>query len=354
MGCTSLFINEDQPKTVQEKPNTLMKEEDNGSLTKIKGFKNITPGVITDISANGDNIILLKREDTDADIPSEDNVAYNIFLYSLKNEEIQSILSSKTNISSGKFDTKEKGFYYMENKDESLYRLFWIDPNEDKKTSISSSDHLLNPNFHITSNNTIYYGTKDGKIVHADKEQILFTIEMDPSYDIQQIYYNEKKDLILFSAYKDKDDVLNLYSINSKREKLTLLTPNILRDFKVSKDEEKVLYLSAIPDSNKSNLCILELKSGENTKIAEGFIQKPSFSPQGDRIAYLEKVDSNSDFQHLWIYDFKKNQTKKVASNIKVSSEIYWHPKKDQLLFSVYDTIENQLTSNIYSLDFTQ
>lgn len=353
LGCTSPFVGESQPKTLQEKPNTLIQEQDNSSLNKIEGFKSITPGIITDISSNGDNIILLKQNDIDADdTSSEDSIVYNMFSYNLKNEEIQSIVSSKSNIISSKLDTKEEGFYYIENKSESLYGLFWIDTNGDKKISISPSEHLLNPNFHITPNNTIYYGTKDGKIVHTDKDQILFTIEMDPSYDIQQIYYNKKKDLIFLSAYKD--DALNLYSINSKAEELTLLIPNIVGDFKISNDGKKVLYTSTMPDSNKRILCILELESGEITKIVEGYIQEPSFSPQGDQIAYLERVDSNSDMQNLWVYNFETAKPKKLASNLKASSKIYWHPRENKLFFSIYDTIEGQLTSNIYSLNFTQ
>lgn len=353
LGCTSLFMNQEIPKTVKESPQTLKEQKNSTNTDKIKDFKTLTQGVISDISSAGNTIALISQDSTEGDLPSQEEKKNNLFLYNLKDEEIQFILSTKANIKSGKFDARKRGLYYLENEDESDFQLYWIDNTGSKKIRISPSEHFISSNFYLMPNDDIYYGTKDGKIVQANKDHlnyIISTINLGPNYNIQQIYYYKKKDLIVFSAYKN--DRLNLYTLNLKLKKLDILISNIDGDFKFSKNEEKLLYVTTIPDSNKQTLWMMNLKNKNTLKIVEGFPKKPTFSPQANEIVYLDKTDPNSDLQNIWIYDLENKKNKQIASNLKIASDIYWNPKGEELLFSTYDTIENQIESTVHLLNY--
>lgn len=360
LGCTSLFMNEkipqtpkEAPKVLEESPNTSTKQKSSTSNDKIKDFKTLTQGVISDISSSENTIALISQDSAEDELPSQEEKKNNLSLYNLKDDEIQPILSTKANIKSGKFDTEEKGLYYLENEDESDFQLYWINNTGSKKIKISPSEHFISSNFYLMPNNDVYYGTKDGKIVQANKDHlnyIISTLNLGPNYNIQQIYYYKKKDLIVFSAYKN--DQLNLYTLNLKSKKIDILISNIDGNFKFSKNEEKLLYVTTIPDSNKQTLWMMNLKNKKALKIMKGFPKRPTFSPQVNEIFYLDKTDPNSDLQNIWIYDLENKKSKQIAANLKIASDLYWNPKGGELLFSTYDTIENQIESTVNLLDY--
>ncbi len=349
IGCTPFFISDSKPKTIQEDGNILLEQKEI-SMNKIKGFNNITQGVISDICYRGKNIVILREGNLDPDTQTEGEMTNNLALYNLKEEKIQNITSSSVNLFLSRFDADEEGIYYLENKSEAIFQLYWYDISNNKKIRISSTDHQVNPNFYVKSNNEVYYGTKDGKIIRANRSNILTTIDVGSEYYIQQVYYYEDEDLVLFSAFKDGE--LNLYSVTQRGKNFTKLISNINGSFNVSKREDKILYTTPIPDSNKSTLWLFELDKKENTKLLEGYPQRAVFSPKGDKIAYLDKPDSNTDLRNIWILKIKNQEKEQIASNLKITSEIFWHPRENKLFFSAYETKDNELHSIIYSLDF--
>lgn len=349
IGCTPFFISDSKPKTIQDDGNILVEQKEI-SLNKIKGFKNITQGVIWDICSRGKNIVLLREDIIDPDTETEGEMTNNLALYNLKEEKIQSITSSSINLFLSRFDADEEGIYYLENKSESIFQLYWFDIPNNKKVKISSTDHQVNPNFYVKSNNEVYYGTKDGKIIRANRSNILTTIDVGSEYYIQQVYCYEDEDLVIFSAFRDGD--LNLYSVTPKGKNFTKLLSKINGSFNVSEREDKILYTTPIPDSNKTTLWLFELDKKEAVKLLEGYPQKAVFSPKGDKIAYLDKPDSNTDLHNIWILNMKDQEKEQVASNLKITSEIIWHPRDNKLFFSAYETKDNQLHSTVYSLDF--
>ncbi len=351
IGCSNLFVKNNKPKTIQEN-NNLQNDKEISSLNNVKGFRNITQGVIGDICASGENIILLREDDLDPEThEKEKTITYNLSLYNLKDEKIHNITSSPINLLFNKFDATEEGIYYLENKEESLFQLYWFNINDNKKARISSPDHQVSPSFYVKSNNEVYYGTKDGKIIKANKRNILRIIDIGSEYYIHQIYFSESRDLILFSAFKDES--LGLYLMNSKGEDFKELLSNISGSFDISKGEDKILYTTPIPDSNKSILWLLELDGNDKgTKLLEGYPQRAVFSPKEDGIAYLDRSDSNTDLLSIWIISIKDLEKNQVASNLKITSGLFWHPWENKLFFSTYESRDNKLQSHVYSLDF--
>lgn len=351
LGCTSLFIAENKPKTVKEKSNPQSVEMDNISINNIKEFENVTQGIISDISSNGNKIILLKQ---DAQNENSTNIGeFNtISTYDLKNQSITHILSPKVKITMGRFDKDEKGVFYLENTSESIFHLYWIDHSGEKKLRVSSKDHQVNPNYYILPNDEVYYGTKDGKIIHANKNRILSTIDVGTEYYIQQIYFYRDDKLILFSANKNGD--LNLYSIKPNGEDLTLIIPKILGNFDVTKKEDKLTYLTPITDSNKKTLWLFDLEKLENKNLLEGYPSMQSFSPKGNKVAYIDKSESNSDLHNIWVLDLKTNENIQVASNLKLNSQIFWHPRQNRLYFSTYERLDNGIEATLHSLNFEE
>ena len=351
IGCSHFFISDNKPKTIQENPNqTLQEQKETQSVNKIKGFNNITQGVIKDLCSKGDNIIVLRRNNMEIDPQTENEMANNLVFYNLKEEQIQNITSSSLKLPLAQFDIDEEGVYYLENKEESIFQLYWFDISNNKKVKISSADHQVTPNFYVSSTNKIYYGTKDGKIIQANKNNILVTIDIGSEYSIQQVSYYEDKNLLLISALED--EVLNLYSLDPKNQNLTKIIENIHGYFNISNKKNKILYSTSIPDSNKTTLCLYDLEDRKNIELLEGYPQKSIFSPRENIIAYLDRSSSNSDLQNIWILNLKTNKKEQIASNLKITSELFWHPRENKLFFSVCETKDNQLQSSVYSLDF--
>ncbi len=350
IGCSNFFVKDNKPKTIQD--NSVQNNKEMSSLSDVKDFKSITQGIIGDISSQGENIVLLREDDIDIDSQEkEEDTTYNLSLYNLKEEKIYNIISSPINLFLNRLDATEEGVYFLENKEESLFQLYWFSINDNKKVRISSTEHQVNPSFYVKSNNEVYYGTKDGKIIRANERNILRIIDIGSDYNIFQIYFFENRDLILFSAYKDQ--VLSLYSMNSRGEDFKEVLSNINGSFNVSKKEDKVLYTAPITDSNKSILWLFELdEEDKDIKLLEGYPQRAVFSPKGDRIAYLDKPDSNSDLLNIWVLYLENQEKKQIGSNLKITSELFWHPKENRLFFSAYESRDNKLQSQVYSLDF--
>ncbi|MCR1899161.1 hypothetical protein NSA47_09210 [Irregularibacter muris] len=347
-GCKYLFLREEQPKTLEEKNNN---EQDKTSLMKIKDFVDITQGIVSDVSPHGNEIIALKpQDDASVSSPTDNTSINNLFIYDMRRKEEKTILASQTSKSLGRFDPTGKGIYYLESKDQSSYQLFWVDDEGNKKIKISSSEHEVNPRFYITSENNVFYGTKDGKIVKANKLGVLYSINIGEEYSIEQIYYSEEKDLVIFSAFKN--DVLSMYSVQPDGKNPTLFIENILGSFDISRDGTQLIYMTPIPDSNKRNLWLLTLDSTEESKLIEGYPQSASFSPNGKKVLYTDKTDVNSDRQNIWILNLHNLESKQIASNLRIISRILWHPSNERILFSSYQLKDSQVQFFIHSLEF--
>jgi len=350
LGCSPLFISENKPKTIQENVHPFNIELNNSPLSNIKGFENITQGVISDISDNGQSILLFRQDAQDESANLDIDSFNSISFYNLKDHTIKHIISPQVNVELGNFDENENGVFYLENSSESNFHLYWIDDSGGKKLRISSSDHQVNPNYHVLPNNEVYYGTKDGKIIHANKDRILSTIDLGSKYNIQQVYYYRNESLVLFTANRDGN--LNLYSIKPNGEDLTLILPNVIGHFKVSPREDKMTYLTPVNDSNKRKLWLFDLEKMENNNLMEGYPNLQIFSPKGDKIAYLDKTESSSDLYNIWVLDLESNERKQVASNLKLISELFWHPRENCLYFSTYERTNSEIQAMLYSLNF--
>ena len=186
IGCSNFFVKDNKPKTIQD--NSVQNNKEMSSLSDVKDFKSITQGIIGDISSQGENIVLLREDDIDIDSQEkEEDTTYNLSLYNLKEEKIYNIISSPINLFLNRLDATEEGVYFLENKEESLFNYIGL-----VLMTIKSSYFFYRtsskPSFYVKSNNEVYYGTKDGKIIRAN-ENILRIIDIGSDYNIFQIYF---------------------------------------------------------------------------------------------------------------------------------------------------------------------
>lgn len=350
-GCKPFFIRENKPKTLEEKSNDITIKENDTPRDTVKEYVNLTPGDISSISPKGDELLVLTSDDSRDEKKSSNNEDLNsIEIYNLLKEEDRKIVTSTGNKLLSTFDPKKEGIYYLETKDESSYQLFWVDLTGEKKIKISPSDSNLNSNYFVTPNNEIYYGTTDGKIYRTNKEGLLSSISLGSDYNIKQVYYSDQSNSIIFSAIKDKG--LNLYLYDKNKEEYTKLAQNIVGSFDVSPEEDKVLYVSTIKDSNKRNILFIKLKEKQKIHLFQGSPKKAVFSPKGEEIAYIDKTDTNNDLHNIWIMNLKSKEKRQVVSNIKTTNKIFWHPKKPKLLFSSFHSENNKIEFMVHSLDF--
>jgi dipeptidyl aminopeptidase/acylaminoacyl peptidase len=124
-----------------------------------------------------------------------------------------------------------------------------------------------------------------------------------------------------------------------KLESADLFDLQYASDVEISPDGERVVYARSIHDIMcdcvRSNLWIVDA-DGENHQpllSGRGSFSSPSFSPSGDRLAYVSR-DENDKTQ-LFVRWMESGQTAMVTSLVESPSSIAWSPDGESIAFTM-------------------
>ena len=186
------------------------------------------------------------------------------------------------------------------------------------------------------------------------------------------ISIGQKKQITLEDIYKNKtfqgdvvpgfsdeplDSVLNLTDIKDENGK-QLPT----KDYRLSEDKKKIIFFTDREQiyrrSSKANAYLFDVSSKRTTRINEGKIMHASFSPDGNKIAFVK--DNN-----LYVYHTSTGQTKAITTDGKwnyiingncdwvyeeefgFTQAYQWSPKGNYIAYYRFDE------SNVKEYEFT-
>ena len=95
---------------------------------------------------------------------------------------------------------------------------------------------------------------------------------------------------------------------------------------------EKIPQPSTRP--TKSQLWIIDLKSGQRQRISEGDALQPTFSPQQKRIAYWSRADRYGQREHIWTIPVSGGEPVAVTDGSSTDLNPVWSPDGKYLYFS--------------------
>jgi serine/threonine protein kinase/Tol biopolymer transport system component/Tfp pilus assembly protein PilF len=95
---------------------------------------------------------------------------------------------------------------------------------------------------------------------------------------------------------------------------------------------EKIPQPSTRP--TKSQLWMIDLKSGQRQRISEGDALQPTFSPHHKRIAYWSRPDRYGQREHIWTIPFSGGEPVAVTDGSSTDLNPVWSPDGNYLYFS--------------------
>ena len=128
---------------------------------------------------------------------------------------------------------------------------------------------------------------------------------------LEDIYKNKTFQGDMVPGFSDEslDSVLNLTDVKDENGK-QLPT----KDYRLSEDKKKIIFFTDREQiyrrSSKANAYLFDVSSKRTTRINEGKIMHASFSPDGNKIAFVK--DNN-----LYVYNISTGQTKAITTDGK-------------------------------------
>lgn len=342
-GCRNIFIPANMPMVIFEKPKL---NETSQKQIEIQSYRGVSPGNVQDISHNGNSLILL-NSNTDENL-------YTIDLFSPETEALVPFIVSDNKEFSAQFDSKDSGIFYVEESMDSITeklnsQLLWTDIDKNISRVISLPEENVSKVFFISEPEKVIYTNNRNEIVVSDNQGNRNVYTTAQNINIIDLAYLKSENKIIFlSEDPTKDGKTNLYSAKISNDSLELhpklIEENIL-SFGVNELNEKVVFVKN--SNNSQSIGIWDSKTELlSTLPSSGNFYKVQFTPSGEEILYTQwSSNSEAKTQSVWIMDADGKNPLQITSNLKMTSDIIFHPFKSILYFSVEeDSDENQLS----------
>jgi Tol biopolymer transport system component len=163
---------------------------------------------------------------------------------------------------------------------------------------------------------------------------------------------------IAFSSNRDGN--FEIYSMNDDGSDVTRLTDNDANDFDPSwsPDGEKIAFVSFRDGSNNMEIYVMNADGSDQTRLTDNddaLDREPSWSPDGEKIAFVSDRDSTGEGDEVGdvnaIYsldaDDGSDVTRLTDTDVPLDSHPTWSPDGDRIAFVSFRDGNNE----IYSLD---
>ncbi|HEY5557206.1 hypothetical protein [Acetobacterium sp.] len=340
-GCQSLFIPKNVPIALWEGLSS--KNQPSQEIT-IQSFHTITPGIVQDISNNGNSLIILNSENSKTN--------FNINTYDTDAQSLSSFISSDKRVLSALYDSFDAGIYYVvetvdANTGKASSQLLWTDINRDTTRVISLPEENVVKCFGIGESDQVIYSNNNNEIIIADNQgsrQIYTTPE---NYSILSVDYMKITHSLVFMANPPTGaEKTNLYYGEIKADSVKiipkLVAENVI-DFDVNKANNQLVFIKNT--GQNQSIATWSVNSTPQTTLAAGNFGTVTYTSNGDKVVYTQYSSNvDSQFQSIWIMDPNGKKPLQITSPLKLNSQIICDPSKSILYFSV-DTTKDVITA---------
>jgi len=347
-GCQNLFIPINVPVVLRNNPalNNPLPQQ-----ISIQSYTMVSPGIVQDITNNGNNIILFTFGNT-----------YNIDTYNTETMLLSSFINSDKRILSALYDSFDTGIYYAEKLVDPITgsvgsQIIWSDVNKNTTRVISLPEENVIQHFGIGDSGQVVYANNNNQIVMADSEGNRHVYDILNNYNILAVDYinNNEKNLVFIATDPQSEERTNLYYAkiedDSAELSATLIAENV-SNFDINDITNQLVFIK-----NSGDFQTIRTWSSSTTNsigIATGNYESAQFTPNGERIIFTQTTpNSDSRMKSLWIMDVNGKNPLQLTAPLNINSEIICHPYKSMLFFSVEKSSDNISSANDHTLSQT-
>jgi dipeptidyl aminopeptidase/acylaminoacyl peptidase len=349
-GCDSLFVKQD---TLIEVGNSgTSSEEGVTAEVEITSYTELFEGNLLAYNPEDETAVLTNRTVNDEGLTVNSLSTY-------QNGSILSLYETSglsATYSEAEIDSSTDDIYFKErDSDDSSYALFWSNIQADAKVRLTDDIYQSYLAWDLSDDGFLVFVNEDNHIMLGTADEQVDIYSLPSSYVIKKIAYVPDENFILLLASTDQtSNVLYRLNLDSDDEELSAIDVNVT-DFVVSEQKEATAYIKTT-SSGEDQLYLYDHQTYLRTYICSNYMEKISFSTNGNYIAFATKATTEIPTQSIWIVGYNSTDPVQIAADTKLSGKIFWSEDETSILFTTSDTTNTQTdtdtTYTTYQLTF--
>ncbi len=340
-GCSPFFIKKNQLIVV----NNDSQGNAAGTITarvKVEKYEKLFNGTILAYNELTTTAVLANM------IKKTDNT-YSSELSISKNSAVTPVFNVSATHTEAKIDRKTNDIYFKE-KDiaENKSALYWADADGDKKVRLTEDAYEKYLAWNLTKDGLLIYVNNNNEVILGNQNEQVSVYSLPKEYIVKKIAYASDENFILILAATSQTDNI-LYRLNLSGQKtLSSIDVNV-SDFVVSEAKQITAYIKTT-SGGQEQLYIYKHVNFLREYICSNNIEKLSFSPEGNFIAFATKITADIPTQSIWIIKYNNDIPIQLTANTKLSGNIYWTGDEKGVLFTTIDVSADKTdTEPIYT-----
>ncbi len=332
-GCTSLFMKKDTLIELKDSS----EDSDNATVSSnvtIDQYDLLFRGTLLAYDQNSNISILTQTE-----ISSSNNYASKLLSY--QSGTFYTLFSSDAEFSEARIDPNTHDIYFKQKDAQTdTSALYWANIQGDTKVRLCEDvyDNYLAWDF--TSEGNLIYVDKDNRIMLGTKDDQTAVFTLDKTYAVKEITYcAEANMLLLIASTSQTSNMLFRIDLNSDPA-LSAIDVNV-NDFTFSEKTGVAAYTKTTSGGD-DQLYIYNYQSYLREYLCSGYIEKLSFSPDGNYIAFATKATSEIPTQSIWIIRYDASIPIQITANTLLNSNIVWLNNNSGIIFTTSDASDVQ------------
>ena len=331
-GCSSFLIQKDQ--LIEIDSNTI--DDTSEGITanvQINTYDDLFNGTILAYDSEHDLAILTNT------FTSQDGTTSELSIYD--DQQLSQLFTSTGTYSEAKIDLSTDDIYYKEkNTENNTSAIFWTTKDGENIVRLTDDIYEKYVAWNLTKDGFLIYVNDENHVILGNKDEQVDIYTLPASYTVKKIAYNAGENFILLLASTSQTTNV-LYRQNLDEElSLTAIDINV-SDFVMSTDKKMTAYIKTA-SSKEDQLYIYDHNALLRKYVCTNYIEKLSFSPKGNYIAFATKTTEDIPTQSIWLVKYNHDIPVQLTANTKLSGSIYWTEDESGILFTTNVTTANQ------------
>lgn len=331
-GCSSFLIQKDQ---LIEIDNDQIDGSSEGitANVQINTYEDLFKGTLLAYDPEHDLAVFTNT------FTSQDGTTSELSVY--EDGFLSQLFTSAGTYSEAKIDLQTDDIYFKEkNIENNTSAIFMTTKDGENVVRLTDDIYEKYVAWNLTEEGFLIYVTDENHVVMGNKDEQVDIYTLPTSYTVKKIAYNSKENFILLLASTSQTSNV-LYRQNFDEEfSLTAIDINV-SDFVMSTDKEITAYIKTA-SSKQDQLYIYDHNALLRKYVCTNYIEKLSFSPKGNYIAFATKTTEDIPTQSIWLVKYNHDIPVQLTANTKLSGGIYWTEDESGILFTTNVTTANQ------------
>ncbi len=331
-GCSSFFIQKDQ---LIEIDSNVVDDPSEGitANVQINTYSDLFNGTILAYDSEHALAVLTNT------FTGQDGTNSELSVY--EDGRISQLFTSAGTYSEAKIDLSTDDIYFKEkNTENNTSALYWTTKDGENVVRLTDDIYEKYIAWNLTRDGFLIYVDDENHVILGNKDEQVDIYTLPTSYTVKKIAYNFRENFILVLA--STSQTTNVLYRQNLNEELSLTAIDInVSDFVMSADKKMTAYIKTA-SSKEDQLYIYDHDALLRKYVCTNYIEKLSFSPNGNYIAFATKTTEDIPTQSIWLVKYNHDIPVQLTANTKLSGNIYWTEDESGILFTTNVTTANQ------------